>query len=125
MDGQLQMTEELIVVNNPGQISDGCHTFDELYEHRNLLFINLCLLWYSDHSDGTCWNNNGNYDGYFCLYFWGNGNKQISYHIPNKYLSLVDKPRIDGGLPCEAIDWDGHTSADVIERLIKRAQGDH
>lgn len=27
-----------------GDISDGYHTFDELYEHRCLLFIRLCLL---------------------------------------------------------------------------------
>lgn len=26
-----------------GDMSDGYHTFDELYEHRCLLFINLCL----------------------------------------------------------------------------------
>lgn len=27
--------------NTVGLISDGYHTFDELYEHRNVLFINL------------------------------------------------------------------------------------
>jgi len=25
----------------PGLVSDGYHSFNELYEHRNLLFINL------------------------------------------------------------------------------------
>ena len=108
--------------DNSGNISDGYHTFNELYDHRNLLFINLCLLWYSDRSCGTCWNNNGNYDGYFCLYFWGNGDKQISYHIPNKYLGLVAKPLVDGGIPRIELEWDGHTSADVLDRLQELAK---
>lgn len=112
----------MAMVMDKGNISDGYHTFNELYDHRNLLFINLCLTWYAERSDGTCWNNNGNYEGYFCLYFWGHGDKQISYHIPNKYLPLVDKPFIDGGLPRIEIEWDGHTSADVIDRLKELAK---
>ena len=54
-------------------ISDGYHTFDELYDHRITLYIALCKsmcgdfgdwrnVWRSQkHSDGT------NYDGWFLL----------------------------------------------------------
>lgn len=91
-----------------GAISDGYHTFDELYEHRNLLFINLCLA-----SEMPVWiKQEEDFPGYFCLYmklFSG----QISYHIPNKYRHLIED-RATG----HPEDWDGHTSENVIERLL-------
>jgi hypothetical protein len=106
------MSEEL----NKSQISDGYHTFDELYEHRNLLFINLCLLrplasWVKKEED---------FPGYFCLYsVFPQG--QISYHIPNKYRHMVEHlNKIHNRADTEA--WDGHSSQDVINRLIKRGE---
>jgi len=95
-----------------GNISDGYHTFDELYEHRNLLFINLCL-----EQPGCCyWNRNGDYTGYFCLYR-DTPDGQISYHITDKHL-----PLIDCAIEYAEVLWDGHTSNDVIERLGKLAR---
>lgn len=35
------MSKTFKIQNN--DISDGYHTFDELYEHRVLLYLNLCL----------------------------------------------------------------------------------
>src|SRR5258708_253160 len=89
-----------------GDISDGYHTFDELYEHRCLLFLNLCLkdrfsrFWRPD------------FEGWFCLYL-ETPSGQISYHLPNKFLSIVEQkiPRDDGH------SFDGHTSQDVAFRL--------
>lgn len=96
-------------MENKGEISDGYHTFNELYEHRNLLFITLCL-----EQAGCCyWNRNGDYEGYFCLHRdtpYGS----ISYHIPDKYL-----PLIEDAIEFEEIAWDGHTSQDALERLEK------
>lgn len=96
---------------NLGDISDGYHTFNELYEHRNLLFINLCL-----NSPMPCWiKKEEDFPGYFCLYlklFSG----QISYHIPNKYRYLIEDRAT--GYPEQ---WDGHSSLDVIERLQEHA----
>ena len=114
------MSKDIIVLSNADQVSDGYHTFEELYEHRNLLFINLCITWYSEHSGGTCWNRNGGYEDYFCLYYWGWKDKQISYHIPNKYLYLVEHAHI----PYKIVEWDGHTSNDVIKRLISLVDRD-
>lgn len=92
-----------------GDVSDGYHTFDELYEHRCLLFINLCLTAPTQ----AAWKPD--YEGWFCLYFetpFG----QISYHIPERYLPLVE-----GTIHRNATTYDGHTSHDVIQRLYKMA----
>ena len=97
-----------------GKISDGFHTFDELYDHRNHLFIALMLnipfiSWYADkHEDGTM------YDGWFIA-----GMRlptgDISYHLPLKTLKLLD----GGGIQHfnNAPKWDGHTADDVLRRL--------
>lgn len=89
-----------------GDMSDGYHTFDELYEHRNMLFMNLC----SVVPNQCAWRPD--YEGWFVLY-WESPKGQVSYHIKNEHLPLIEKiiPRRD--------DWiyDGHTSKDVLERL--------
>jgi hypothetical protein len=100
------------------KISDGYHTFGELYEHRIALF--LALAWEIDnqfsgpvwkskrHSDGSIW------DGWFIMGIGIEKGKQISYHLPDKYwhdaTSWVEE--LD-----RAPEFDGHTSADVIDRL--------
>lgn len=96
------------MLENKGQISDGYHTFDELYNHRDLLFINLCQLrpkvsWIKATED---------YPGYFCLYT-RTPHGQISYHVQNKYRHMVE------GLQVKDNEWDGHSSNDVIERMTK------
>ena len=97
----------------PGQVSDGYHTFDELYEHRCLLFAAL-----------SCWvhgffktrkNDKGEeWPGWFIAGLntpWG----QITYHLPDRYWDLVD-----ADYELERNDqYDGHTSQDVAERLRK------
>lgn len=92
--------------------TDGFHSFDELYEHRNLLFINLCL-----DSVFPCWiRPEEDYPGYFCLYLKLSSG-QISYHIPNEYRHLIED-RVHGYVE----EWDGHTSEDVIGRLKAQAE---
>lgn len=102
-------------------ISDGYHTFGELYEHRNQLFIALCravfyhpklypdsAVWKSKkHFDGTEW------DGWFILGIGTHKGTQITYHLP---ISKWD----ECSFACtydRAPEFDGHTSADVLERL--------
>lgn len=93
-------------------ISDGFHTFGELYDHRITLYISLCKLqkdvWRSiKHSDGSIWK------GWFILGISKEPGKQITYHIPIdlwescKFAETLDK----------APDYDGHTSQDVLERI--------
>lgn len=98
-----------------GEQSDGYHTFNELYEHRHALFLNLMAChknaaWASElHSDGT------SFEGWFLA-----GIElpvgSISYHLP---ISLIGRVAAMGVriLPL-APAWDGHTAADVVERLL-------
>ena len=109
------------VIKNSGidtnKVSDGYHTFGELYEHRIVLYLALCKIiekfwptsvWKSKtHSDGT------SYEGWFIAGIEYPKGKQISYHLPiSKWdewefcVTLVNAP-----------EWDGHTSNDVLERL--------
>ena len=93
------------------EISDGFHTFDELYDHRCLLFINLCLL----NKEKCAWKHAN--DDWFVLYYETEFG-QISYHIPDKYLYLISN-RIKND---EDYKWDGHTSEYVIAALCNMAE---
>lgn len=104
------------------KLSDGYHTFGELYEHRVELFITLCRIiesnlkiqsdgkgiWRSKyHSDGS------SFDGWFIMGIFTISGAQISYHLPiskwewTSFAKTLDK----------APDFDGHTSKDVLTRL--------
>lgn len=92
-----------------GDISDGYHTFDELYEHRCLLFINLCLAY----PKRAYWRPH--YEGWPLLGL-AIDSGQVTYHVPEKYLPLF-ADKIEQGGP----EWDGHTPAQVVERLSQWA----
>lgn len=101
-------------------ISDGYHTFGELYEHRCRLFIALCKVYIlkegydacrvwraRKHSDGT------SYDGWFILGLGEEPGEQITYHLPNSLWEEtegIDEYEL-------APQYDGHTSVDVLQRL--------
>jgi hypothetical protein len=93
-----------------GDMSDGYHTFDELYEHRCLLFINLCLA----HVDDAYWRPH--YEGWPLIGLLTKEG-QVTYHVPEKYLPLF-KDKIGTVGP----EWDGHTPQDVVKRLYGMAQ---
>lgn len=102
------------------EVSDGYHTFDELYEHRIELWITVCRLNYNDpqyqntsvwrsklHSDGS------SFDGWFILGITKPNGQQLSYHLPmDRWGDTEFAPTIE-----KAPDFDGHTSQDVLERL--------
>lgn len=105
-----------------GQVSDGYHTFDELYDHRCLLFLAFQSLLFqtTGFSDKYAWKSKNHWtdgkvepvwDGWFVVGVEVS-ETQITYHIPMKYWSLASVPEVDSGP-----EYDGHTSADVIERL--------
>lgn len=102
------MSEKTFKIVN-GDMSDGYHTFDELYEHRCLLFINLALTYPTE----AYWRPH--YEGW-PLIGLDLPVGQVTYHVPEKYLPLFkDKVKLGGP------EWDGHTSAQVVERLAKWA----
>lgn len=107
-----------------GKISDGSHTFDELYDHRIILFIKLCTFLYRLHDELACgnpiWRSKKHSDGklafggnWFVLGIGETPGKQITYHIP---ISYWEKTYFAKTL-VQAPDFDGHTSKDVLERL--------
>jgi len=108
-----------------GNTSDGYHTFDELYEHRNRLYIELCRsiairameknhenpVWLSaKHSDGS------RYTGWIVLGIFYEKGKQITYHIQERFFSEVNH---FATYLEKAPEYDGHTSNDVVQRLAK------
>jgi hypothetical protein len=115
--------DKKIYEENPplGGISDGYHSFDELYDHRNLLFINFCLLNWGMESSGegrifqVWWRHDETTKGWFILYAQFKEGQQISYHIQDKFL-------VKGKIPNGGPEWDKHTSKDVLVRLEEMAK---
>jgi hypothetical protein len=100
------------------QISDGFHTFEELYEHRHSLVLALMalepeLFWFSRrHSDGSLCFGDGNW---FIVGADLPGVGPISYHLPIELWTLAENTEakcLHKGRP-----WDGHTSNDVSSRI--------
>lgn len=119
-------------VDETNKVSDGYHTFEELYDHRITLFIALCKAkndWVHPPGarnvvfDGyarTAWRSKKHhpkdkdmYEGWFVLGLFKEPGKQITYHLP---LSRWEECEFAVELP-HAPMWDGHTPQDVLERL--------
>jgi hypothetical protein len=105
------MTDDL------GKISDGYHTFHELYEHRAALFIALMktfpeISWYSKrHEQGGA----DMFDGMF-IAGMDLPTGQVTYHLnlipwwtPLQYSKVEERTY--------APEWDGHNSDEVIVRI--------
>lgn len=109
-------------------ISDGYHTFSELYDHRINLFIALCKMMmdrdgYEEEygtKETSIWksklhNDGSEMEGWFIMGIGDIPGKMITYHLPNskwgdcKRINTLDK----------APEWDGHTSDDVLKRLLR------
>lgn len=122
LDGDSDKKVALQIPCEAGQVSDGYHTFDELYEHRCLLFcallrqilhlelegVNKIATWKSrKHSDGSA------IEGWFLAGVYLPNIGQITYHLPDRMWPLAETIQESESAPV----WDGHTSQDVIERL--------
>ena len=99
-------------MSDTGKVSDGYHTFDEHYDHRNLLFLNLMRLniyssWVSrSHNDGSV------FAGWFIAGI-ELPTGQITYHLPDKFWEEACRY----GVEHDRSPWDGHEADDVILRL--------
>ena len=97
--------------NDTNKISDGSHTFGELYDHRAKLFSVICNLhreisWKSRlHDDGTM------YEGYFIVGI-ETREGQATYHYGLELWDFFDVKE----LPM-APKYDGHNSEQAIERI--------
>lgn len=94
-----------------GEISDGSHTFNELYHHRMVLFSIICnanssVAWKSwKHDDGTM------YKDYFIVGI-DTPKGQYSYHYHKSNWDRFHVKELE-----RAPKWDGHEPND-IDRLL-------
>lgn len=90
-----------------GELSDGYHTFNELYYHRAVLFSIICnehkdIAYKSKkHHDGTM------YDGMFIVGI-NTPQGQYSYHYDLNMWSMFDLHEFEF-----APEWDGHKPSDI------------
>lgn len=98
--------------DNCGNISDGDHTFNELYYHRMILFAALINMYSNNswksklHSDGTM------FDGYFIVGI-NTPEGQATYHYSMEYWDIFKCKELE-----RAPLWDGHTPTDAINRIL-------
>ena len=94
-----------------GDLSDGYHTFDELYYHRCVLFSLIC-----NQNDIAAWKSKKHftgdmYDGMFIVGIetpYG----QVTYHYDLKYWDTFNVQELE-----TAPEWDGSSPSDCIERI--------
>ena len=94
--------------NSADDISDGYHTFGDLYKHRTYLLalamIHLPYAWKArKHEDGTM------FDGMFVVGF-PTPNGMVTYHCDNEYWNDFKIPEIP-----HAPHFDGYSDADVLD----------
>ena len=102
------MKKYIFEVEDIGDISDGSHSFKELYKHRCILFAVICnqnkdKAWKSWlHHDGTM------YEDYFIVGITIDGVGDFTYHYHKDNWDLFNVKELD-----RAPAWDGHTSDDI------------
>ena len=106
-----QINKEIDKLEYKGDISDGSHTFDELYYHRMMLFAVICNTYSENawkswlHDDGTM------FDDYFIVGIT-TPMGDYSYHYHKDYWHNFRVKELDF-----APKWDGHQPSDV-DRLM-------
>ena len=120
--GFLKIPTEHTLIRAEGEnleVSDGYHTFDELYEHRITLYIALCAS-LRLHTGIPVWKSKRHSDGelifggtWFVLGIKEKKGEQITYHLP---IEKWDETNFAVNYE-KAPEFDGHTSKEVLERL--------
>jgi hypothetical protein len=109
------------IMQHTGKVSDGYHTFDELYEFRKMYNALLFNEWYKQgkyqvhkswrHNDGKKCFDNDNWFIVSAMLPTG----QISNHYKKEDWDLFQVEET----PKALFEFDGNTSKDVLERMIK------
>lgn len=101
-------------VDDIDDVSDGCHTFRQLYYQRMMLFATIVK-----QNKDKAWKSLRHEDGELCF---GGGwfivgidtpEGSYTYHYENKYWDMFDCVDLPRGK-----HWDGHTEADAETRLM-------
>ena len=102
-----ELQTQLLKLPNKGELSDGYHTYNELYEHRMILFSIICNTysnqsWKSKlHQDGTM------FDDYFIVGI-NTIDGQFTYHYELKYWDIFNVKELP-----TAPEYDEHTPSDI------------
>lgn len=103
-----------------GKVSDGYHTFDELYHNRAILFSVICnehpdISWKSKrhHNDSDAM-----YDGMFIVGIDTPIGQATYHYYINPYWDMFKVKELD-----YAPKWDGHTPEQALERITSLLNG--
>lgn len=113
-----KIQNKLLKLSTKGELSDGYHTYNELYEHRMILFSIICntyakQAWKSKlHQDGTM------FDNYFVVGIDTKGG-QFTYHYEMKHWDKFQVKEL-----ATAPEYDGHTPDDIT-RLYSLLEGEN
>lgn len=103
-------------MSDSGSISDGYHTFDELYEYRMLYNAHAALGWlHSGIEVVKSWRHSSGekcFGGGWFIVVAQLPTGQVSNHYEKQYWELFAVPEVT--LPPE---YDGHTAQDAARRL--------
>ena len=103
-----------------GSLSDGYHTFDELYHHRAMLFAALCLTTFKNCAWKSLLHNDPKEPMYNGMFIVGIDTPfgQASYHYDiDPYWAIFKVKELD-----RAPKFDGHTPDEAIDRIFKYAK---
>lgn len=95
-----------------GEVSDGYHTFDELYYHRMILFAIICnqnpaIAWKAKkHHDGTMFDE----DSFICGIETPEGS--YTYHYELEFWDIYQVKELEF-----APEYDGHKPSDITRLL--------
>ena len=103
----------LTIPCSTSEVSDGYHTFGELYEHRCLLFLALQRA-YPDRAWCSRLHEDGSMDEGWFVAGLDLPTGLITYHLPLRLWPLAVAGTRE--LP-RAPKWDGHTPAQALDRL--------
>lgn len=106
---------ELPPVADMGEVSDGFHTFNQLYHQRAVLFATIV-----NQNKDKAWKSWKHEDGKFCFDKGGEWfvvgidtpGGSYTYHYEQKYWDMFDCEELERGK-----HWDGHTEDDVTRLL--------
>ena len=97
-----------------GNLSDGYHTFNELYHHRAILFSVICSSMPDKAWKSKLHDTGDMFDGMFIVGI-ETPEGQATYHYDiNPYWDMFKVKELE-----KAPKWDGHTPKDAIDRIAK------
>ena len=102
-----------------GDLSDGYHTFNELYHHRAILFSVICNLFPNKAWKSKLHDTGDMYEGMFIVGI-ETPKGQATYHYDlEPYWDIFKVKELD-----KAPKWDGHTPEEAIDRIATLSTAD-